>query len=132
MSTSVIGFGSILFTLPVLVGLWVGIVGLGRSDRGPAWWYMITGICCTTLGSIGSVIFVGLMMFGLSSPTSSMPYGVFSMMISGGLSGLGSLLFSIGFALQGLKSVRTTQRITELEAIAAAQGEELNRQRRIS
>jgi len=123
------GFGVLLFSLPVLIGQWVGILGLGKNERNPAWWCMFAGICCTTLGTIGSVLFIGLMMAGLSSPPSSMSYGVFSMMISGGLSGLGSLLFSIGFAIHGQQASKVRQRITDLEAITAAQGEELNRQR---
>ncbi len=54
----------------------------------------------------------------------------FPLIAASGLSTPGSLPFSIGFAIHGLKSARATQRIAELEEIAAAQGEELNRLRR--
>lgn len=121
------GFGVMLFSLPILIGQWVGILGLGKVDRNVAWWCMFAGVCCTTLGTISSSLFIGLMMLGHSSPPSGL--GTFSMVASGGLSGLGSLLFTIGFAIHGQQASRIRQRITELEAIAAAQGEELNRLR---
>ncbi len=129
MSSSFLGFGALLFTLPILVGQWIGILGLGKSDRGPAWRLMLAGACLSTLGTIGSVLFVAVMMFGLSSTPGTLSSGVFSILISGGFSGLGSLLFAIGFAIHGQQASKTRQRVTELEAIAAAQGEELNRHR---
>ncbi len=46
-----------------------------------------------------------------------------------GFGGRGSLLFAIGCAIHGQQTSRLQQRITELEAIAAAQSEELNRPR---
>lgn len=120
------GFGMFLFALPILVGQWVGILGLGKANRNGAWWCMMSGIGCSTLGAIGSTIFMVLMMTGISSGIS---VGTVSMIASSGLSGLGSLLFAIGFAIHGLHASRAQQRIGELEAIATAQGEELNRHR---
>lgn len=46
-----------------------------------------------------------------------------------GFSGLGSLLFYIGFAIHGMQASNGQKRISELEAIANAQDEELQRLR---
>lgn len=129
MSYGFMGFGMIFLTLPILIGQWVGILGLGKVQRDAAWWWMICGIGCTTLGSIGSGVYMGLMMSGTMSSSGIMSAGTYAMIAAGGLSGLGSLLFTIGFALRGMHASRRFQRISELEAIAAAQGEELNRHR---
>jgi hypothetical protein len=127
MSSSFMGFGGLLFSLPMLIGQWVGILGLGKVNRNAAWWCMMSGICCTTLGTISSVITMGLLISNIRSLSSG---GLqFFFLIPYGLSGLGSLLFAIGFAIHGQQASRVHQRITELEAIAAAQGEELNRHR---
>ncbi len=126
MSTSFMGFGFLLISLPVLIAQWVGILGLGKRERNGAWWCMFSGICCTTFGSIVSTLFIGLMMAGISS--HSYGPGV-SIALSTGLSGLGTLLFAVGFAIHGQQASKVKQRIADLEAIAAAQGEELNRQR---
>jgi hypothetical protein len=129
MSYGFMGFGMFIFTLPILIGQWVGILYLGKVQRNAAWWWMIFGIGCTTLGTLGSIASAGLMMSGIGSPSGSMPAGTYAMVAAGGLSGLGSLLFTIGFALHGMHASRRFQRISELEAITAAQGEELNRHR---
>ena len=122
------GFG-LLMVLPILIGQWVGILGLGKTERNRAWGCMMAGTCCTTLGTIGYIVFIGLMMSGHSSPMSSISLGAYSGIASSAFSGIGSLLFAIGFAIHGQQSSKNQQRITELEAIAAAQGEELNRHR---
>jgi hypothetical protein len=129
MSYSFLGFGTFFFALPILIGQWVGILGLGKVSRNNAWWCMMSGIACSTLGAFGSAIFMILMIAGTSAGVGGMTSGAIFMLVSGGLSGLGSLLFAIGFALHGLHASRAQARIGELEAIAAAQGEELNRQR---
>ena len=54
---------------------------------------------------------------------------MFSYFIPTSLSGLGSLLFAIGFAIHGQQASKADQRITELETIAKVQGDELNRLR---
>lgn len=120
------GFGMFLFALPILIGQWIGILGLGKANRNGAWWWMMSGVGCSTLGAIGSTLFMILMMTGMSG---GMSFGAASVIASSSLSGLGSLLFAIGFAIHGLQASRAQQRITELEAIAAAQSEELNRHR---
>lgn len=129
MSVGFMGYGMFLLTLPILIGQWVGIISLGKAQRDTAWWWMMAGIGCTTLGAISSVAYMGLMMSGLGSSSGFSSFGSYGMLAMSGLSGLGSLLFTIGFALHGLHASRRFQRISELEAIAAAQGEELNRHR---
>jgi hypothetical protein len=131
MSYGFMGFGTFLFALPILIGQWVGIIGLGKLSRNGAWWCMMSGISCSTLGVIGSTLFMVLMFSGMSSGglPGGMSAGTISVIAASSLSGLGSLLFAIGFALHGLHASRAQQRIGELEAIATAQGEELDRQR---
>jgi len=126
MSYSFMGFGMFLFTLPVLIAQWVGILGLGKANRNGAWWCMMSGIGCSTLGTVGSILFMLLMMGGIMG---GMAGGMVSVIASGGLTGLGSLLFAIGFAIHGLQASRAQNRIGELEAIATAQSEELHRHR---
>jgi hypothetical protein len=127
MSTSLMSFGGVLFALPILICQWVGILGLGKTTRNAAWWCMMSGVCGTTLGSISYGVYMGMLMAGFSSMPSlgSMLY----LLIPTSLSGLGSLLFSIGFAIHGQKVSKSDERITELESIATAQGEEINRLR---
>ncbi len=130
MSYGFMGIGMLFLTLPILVGQWVGILSLRKVQRDAAWWWMMCGTGCTTLGSIGSAVYMGLMMSGaMGLPSGFMSVGTYALLAASGLSGLGSLLFTIGFALHGLHASRRFQRISELEAIAAAQGEELNRHR---
>ena len=87
----------------------------------------MVGICCTTLGAVTSTLLIGWMMFEQSS--GGIYFRNFPMLATSGLSGLGSLLFAVGFAIHGHQASKSRQRITELEAIAAAQGEELKRLR---
>ncbi|HEX7260847.1 MAG TPA: hypothetical protein VF258_03450 [Luteolibacter sp.] len=124
----ILGFGSLLFSLPVLIGQWIGILGLRKTGRNPAWWFTMVGICCSTLGLIVYAIFMGLMASGQSHllHSSSIEVSIFACR---GFSALGSLLFAIGFAVHGLRASRIHQRVTELEAIAAAQSDELDRLR---
>ena len=88
---------------------------------------MMIGICGTTLGTISSSVFIGLMMANISSISGRA--STFYFLIPTCLSGLGSLLFAIGFAIHGQKASKSDQRIAELESIATAQGEEINRLR---
>ena len=125
----IIPFGLLLFTLPILIAQWFGVFGLGKVKRNAAWRFMVTGICCSTLGGLTSTITTGLWFFAVTSASDPLSLGFFLINAANGISGLGSLLFAIGFALYGWQRARTTQRVTELETIAAAQGEELNRHR---
>lgn len=126
MSYGFMDYAGVIFTLPVLISQWVGILGLGKARRNGAWWCMMSGVCGTTLGTLSyGVLILMLAKFSLSSSPTLMYY----YFIPTGLSGLGSLLFAIGFAIHGQQASKTDQRITELETIAKAQGEELNRLR---
>lgn len=129
MAGSFLGFGIMLFSIPVLLGQWVGILGLGKMARNAAWWCMLAGISATTLGTLGHTLFAVLMAFNAFSPMGGISNQLIPIYVSSGLSGLGSLLFAIGFAIHGQQASRARQRITELEAIAAAQSEELGHQR---
>lgn len=113
------GVGFLLSSVPLLIGQWVGIIGLGKANRNAAWWCMMIGILGTTLGIISFSVFLWLPQTGFRA----LSFG------SSILSRLGSLLFAIGFTIHGLQASKIHQRITELETIAAAQGEELNRLR---
>lgn len=126
MSTSFMGFGMLFLSLPILIGQWVGIMGLGRANRNGAWWCMFSGIGATTLGLIGSGILTGLLMSGLQTFSGT---GMEYYLIPSGLSGLGSLLFAAGFAIHGQQASKVHQRNSELETIVAAQGEEISRHR---
>lgn len=126
MSYGYLGYGMFLLMLPILIGQWVGILGLGKANRNGAWWCMMSGVGCGTLGAIGSTVFMILMMTGISGGLS---FATASAIAASGLSGLGSLLFAIGFAIHGQQASRVNQRVVELEAIAAAQSEELNSHR---
>lgn len=122
------GFGALLFSLPILIGQWIGILGLSKTGRNVAWWFMMAGICCSTLGSISSGLIIGLALtnnsfLGLSSQHREI------FIATSGLAVLGSLLFAIGFAIHGQRTSNIHQRVTELEVIATAQSEELNRLR---
>lgn len=124
MSYGFMGFGFFL-SLPILICQWVGVLALGKAARNGAWWWMMAGITCTTVGTIISITAMGLAMAGM--PLGTRIYLGGGMMTIGGLAGLGSLLFTIGFALHGLRAAKSQERIAQLEAIAAAQSEELNR-----
>ena len=124
MSYSFMGMGSFLIMLPVLIAQWIGITGLGKANRNAAWKCMLAGICLSTFAALISSGLVNLFL-------SFLPIGeqITSRNSSRTPAVLGPLLFAIGFALHGSHAARSSQRVTELEAIAAAQGEELNRLR---
>lgn len=121
LTSSFFGLGFLL-TLPVLIAQWLGILGLGKRERNTAWKCMLAGICCNTLGTLSMILYSLGMMFGIG-------HGISGIIALSSLSGLGSLLFFIGFAIHGQKGSVSQTRINELEAIATAQGEELNRLR---
>ena len=122
-----VGFGMVfLFGLPVLIAQWVGVIALGKAGRTGAWWSMLVGVTTSTLGTFGSVFATYLMAYFMGSGGSNQY--MIGLWIVSGLSGLGSLLFMIGFALHGLKSKSLVERILELETVLTAQGEQLARQ----
>lgn len=120
--------GSGLFALPVLIAQWVGVVALAKSGRSGAWWCMTIGTVLTTLGTLAGL---SIMVMAMVRPSwlsgSSAPFSTFMAASLGmmGASLLGSLLFSIGFALHALKVSRLSQRTAELETLCAAMAEEM-------
>ncbi len=120
------GFGFLLM-LPVLIAQWIGVIALGRSGRHPAWWCMMLGTALTTIGAVLSILAMVIMFTGSSQFGGMNSLGV-SFLIVSGISGLGSLVFAVGFAMHGLRSKRVEHRVEELESLIAAQGEQLNRQ----
>lgn len=128
MTSSFMNLGGVIFILPILIAQWVGILGLGKAKHDTAWWCMMIGVCGTTLSTISSCVFMGMLMAGFSSISGL--GSTFYFLIPSSLSGLGSLLFAIGFAIHGQQASKVDQRIAELETIANAQGAELNCLRR--
>ena len=119
------GFGFLL-ALPVLIVQWVGVIALGKCGRTGAWWTMLVGTVLSTLGAILSAVFVFVLIRRLAGSGSDQI--VIYMAVIGGVSGLGSLLFTVGFAMHGLSSRRMKERVEELESVLAAQSEQLDRQ----
>jgi hypothetical protein len=124
--SSIFGAGlGVFIVLPVLIAQWLGVIGLAKSGRNGAWWCMAVGTGLSTLGMIlGGLLF--FWMFRRSG--GSQEIAMFAVMMVGGASGLGSLVFSVGFGIHGMMSKKMRQRIEELESVLAAQGEQLNRQ----
>lgn len=129
------GLLGIVIWLPVLVGLWVGVVGLGKAGRGVAWWMMLGGMSSVSLGLIVTVIGSFLLFQNVSArmagPGGGSSPGVDSttyiMMGGVGALGIGVLLFAIGFALHGFQARRSRERISDLEMLIEAQNEQLAR-----
>ena len=116
-----------LVILPVMIGLWIGTMGLGKAKRDGAWWCMISGI---TLQSIIMLVHLAITFGMMLSPDLFDPVNGFAFGIgTWAVSSLGSLLFAIGFALMGWKAARRSDRITELELMNLAQATELERLR---
>ncbi len=119
---------SLVIIIPVLIAQWIGIIGIGKWQRGGPWWVMAAG---TGLSTLSLLLMVGLMVMamGVTSGTSRFAEPLMFVLGMGGLSTLGSLIFSIGFAVHGLRNARIRDRVTELEALSAAQAQELSRLR---
>lgn len=117
---------SILGLLPLLAFLilaWVGSLPLRKAV--PQSGAKLLFIGCVTM-TVGAFLALAL---GLVATMNNSGYGVPAML---GLVGylailLGLLVFMIGFALHGLQIGRVVERITELETVAAAQQEEIER-----
>jgi hypothetical protein len=131
------GLIGIVIWIPVFVGLWIGVVGLGKAGRGAAWWMMLGGLSSLSLGLVFTVLASFLLIQrttvslaaggGAPAPT----FGGTKVIMVGGVGGLalGMLLFAIGFALHGLQARRSRERIEELEMLIEAQNEQLSRPR---
>src|SRR4051794_7054218 len=93
---SLSGIGFFLFAIPALIAQWIGVVKLSKHGRGGEWWWMLAGTALTTLGPILQL--VGALLMGMTSSGSTTSL-ITSMIIFGGFSPLGALLFTIGFAI---------------------------------
>ena len=123
MSYSFMQMG-VAFTLSVLIGQWIGLIGLAKGNRNDAWKCMVAG---TILSTLGALSWFGRA--GLDLVRNADGFTGYLAIAATVLSALGSVLFAVGFAFMGSLAARSSQRVTELEAIAHAQGEELNRLR---
>lgn len=123
--SSIFGAGIGFFLVfPILIAQWFGVVGLAKNGRNGAWWCMAVGTGLTTIGSILTPI----VYFALMRNSGGFEKIGIYLAIAGGVSGLGSLIFVVGFAIHGMKSRRMYARVEELESVLAAQGEQLSRQ----
>lgn len=132
MSIAGVGMLGVLPTLLLLVCQWVGVIGLAGRGRDGPWRLMFGGTAATSLGLVGMIGFAVLSFAGLSRAThgGAVPgLGMIGMLIAGGSSVLGTVLFGAGFAWHGLKARRTVERAAELEQLVAAMDEELRRLR---
>lgn len=127
MSYSFAGLLPLLIQIPIWIGLWIGVVGIGKRGRRMEWWFMLTGIIFITVGGLATMVLLVMLTLGVDASHtysySPMPFYA----ITSWAHSLGYILFVIGFAIHGQRSSRVQERILELETIANAQGEELAR-----
>jgi len=124
----------VLIMIPVLAGLWIGVVALGRAGKGGAWWSMMVALVAITLGAVLGVL--GTLGFFMAVPSSTSGQEVPALArvlpvlgpIGAGLTGLGYLLFAWGFAAHGMRARRVAERIGELESVIEAQNETMRRE----
>lgn len=126
----------VLIVLPILIGLWVGVVGLSKAGRGGAWWAMLAGVVLLSLGlvvtTVGTILLfqsITASIGSASSGGSTASYEWVQVIAVGGAIclGMGLLSFTIGFALHGFKVRRVRERISELEMVVEAQTEQIER-----
>ena len=137
-SSTWIGLVGVILFLGLMSGFWVGITGLWKARRGAAWWLMAIGVVLGTIGpifySVGTfMMFKSLGAVSASGSTGASPFSGFAfpviLMIGGLLIPVGLILFSVGFAIHGMTAARTASRAAELEELAVAMSEEINRLR---
>lgn len=128
-----IGIIGLIFFLGLMSGFWAGIAGLWKARRSAAWWMMAIGIAFLTIGPLLYGLGLWTMMSSFragATGSSTFPTGsTITLMASGLLIPVGLLLFSIGFALHGFAAARAVNRAEELDQLAAAMSEEINRLR---
>lgn len=121
-----------LIWLPILIGLWIGVIGLAKAGRGGSWWAMLSGVVLLSLGMViglvGSILLAQRVAIA-AGPSSGSSFAWGELIAVGGVIsfGLGTLLFAIGFSIHGFKARRFQGRITELEMVIQAQNEQLGR-----
>ncbi|WAC19335.1 hypothetical protein OVA24_19085 [Luteolibacter sp. SL250] len=107
--------------MPILIAQWIGVVKLSKHGRRGDWWCMVTGTALATLNPFLQV--AGAFLFrSLGGDTV-----IFNVLMFGGLSALGGLLFAIGFVLHAMRLSNLQNRISELEMMNLAQATELER-----
>lgn len=134
MTSMLAGCVAFLFFLAMVAGLWVGVLGHRKAGRDGAWWTMLAGSILITIGIVVPAL-AGWMVFetmsssraGGSPPSLGTPFLGVLAVLSYTLLPLGLILFSIGFALNGLKAGRIFARMKELEQVSDAMGEEISR-----
>lgn len=127
-------FGLTYFVaLPILVAQWIGVVMVGKGRRGGGWWCMLFGVIVQTLMAVASPVvwlwLVPRLMNSFTATPGGMPTVAYLSMGLAFLSGAGSLLFMIGFALHAMGFRRVCDRVTELEMVIEAQQEQLSREK---
>ena len=134
MQSMLFGGAVLLFFLAIMAGLWVGPLGHRKAGRDGAWWTMLAGLVLISIGilvpAIAGWIFMESMTNTMArggSPGPGTPFLGILTMLSYTLLPLGLVLFSIGFALNGLKAGRIFARMQELEQVSDAMGEEISR-----
>lgn len=127
MASSAVSFLGLFFLIAVIAGLWVGVLGLRQAGRNGAWWTMMLAISGITLGTLSFAGFswaLSTTMSGGSNALGMTIFGITSLLIP-----FSMLLFAIGFAIHGLRTARVNERVRELEQLAEAMSEEINRMR---
>lgn len=130
MTSMLAGGVVLLFFLAMVAGLWVGVLGHRKAGRDGAWWTMLAGSILITIGIVVPALAGWLIVesrrgggtYSLGPPF----FGVLAV-LSYTLLPLGLILFSVGFALNGLKAGRIFARMKELEQVSDAMGEEISR-----
>lgn len=134
MTSMLLGSVLLLFFLAMVAGLWVGVLGHRKAGRDGAWWTMLAGMILITVGIFVPALAWWLLFESISSsragggsPGLGAPFLGVLAVLSYTLLPLGLILFSIGFALNGLKAGRIFARMKELEQVSDAMGEEISR-----
>jgi hypothetical protein len=134
MTSLLLGGFLLLFLAAMVAGLWVGVLGHRKAGRDGAWWTMLVGLILISIGILVPTV-AGWFVFesfsnsraGGGSPALGAPLLGILGLLSYTFLPLGLILFSIGFALNGLKAGRIHARVKELEQISDAMGEEISR-----
>lgn len=134
MTSMLLGGAILLFLLAMVAGLWVGVLGHRKVGRDGAWWTMLAGLILITIGILVPALAGWLFFESMSnsravggSPSLGVPFLGVLTVLSYTFLPLGLILFSIGFALNGLRAGRIFARMKELEQVSDAMGEEISR-----
>ncbi|MCW1885833.1 hypothetical protein OKA04_13920 [Luteolibacter flavescens] len=112
-----------LFNLPILIAQWIGVLNLRRKREGASWILMLTG---TIIGSLTPLLpILRLILSGLSVRIPNL--GEWFIFLPAMVGILGSMLFFVGFAMHALRISRGNDRAAELEQLAAAMAQEIDR-----